>query len=319
MKFLGSRTIKTGVGAAIAIIIAQGLGLSYSASAGVITILSIQNTKRLSLALVFERILATIIGLLLSTLLFTFLGHNPIVFGLFLIIFIPIAVKFNLSQGIVVTSVLATHILAEKVVTLSLIINEILLVIIGVTVALILNLYIPKVEDKIKDLRDEVEGLMRDILMKMSIGLENQTVSIEEEKLFTTLKENLRKGKKFAYIDFNNYFISPNTYYIEYMNMRNEQFKVLNRMRQHFRRFFMTYEQTIIISKFTEKVAVSLDENNSVEDLVEELSDMRNIFREMDLPKTREEFENRAMLYQFINDLEEFLDIKYEFYRKTLF
>lgn len=317
MKFLGSRTVKTGIGAAIAIIIAQGLDLNYSVSAGVITILSIQNTKRLSLTLVFERILATMIGLLLSTLLFTFLGHTPIVFGVFLIIFIPIAVRLNLSQGIVVTSVLATHILSEKAVTPELIINEILLVIIGATVALLLNLYIPKVEDRIKDIQDEVEDLMRNILMKMSEGLENQTVSIDEEKLFTNLKEQLGKGKKFAYIDFNNYFISPNTYYIEYMNMRREQYKILKRMRQHFRRFFMAYEQTIMISKFTEKVAISLEEKNSAKDLVEELSTMRDTFRKMELPKTREEFENRAMLYQFINDLEELLEIKYEFYRKV--
>lgn len=27
----------------------------------------------------------------------------------------------------------------------------------------------------------------------------------------------------------------------------------------------------------------------------------------MELPKNREEFENRVMLYQFLNDLEEFL------------
>ena len=33
----------------------------------------------------------------------------------------------------------------------------------------------------------------------------------------------------------------------------------------------------------------------------------------MELPKNREEFENRALLFQFLNDLEDFLIIKKEF------
>ena len=40
---------------------------------------------------------------------------------------------------------------------------------------------------------------------------------------------------------------------------------------------------------------------------------MRGEFKSMNLPSTRLEFENRAMLYQFLNDLEQLLVIKYEF------
>lgn len=43
---IGMRTIKTAVGACIAIWIANWLSLDYAVSAGVITILSIQNTKK---------------------------------------------------------------------------------------------------------------------------------------------------------------------------------------------------------------------------------------------------------------------------------
>ncbi len=37
----------------------------------------------------------------------------------------------------------------------------------------------------------------------------------------------------------------------------------------------------------------------------------------MNLPSTREEFENRALLFQFLNDMEEFLITKNEF-KKTI-
>ncbi len=46
MRFIGVRTWKTGIGAVIAMIIAKELGLSYWVSAGIITILSIQSTKK---------------------------------------------------------------------------------------------------------------------------------------------------------------------------------------------------------------------------------------------------------------------------------
>lgn len=38
--------MKSGIGAAIAIIIAEGLGLLYGPSAGIITLLFIQDTKK---------------------------------------------------------------------------------------------------------------------------------------------------------------------------------------------------------------------------------------------------------------------------------
>ena len=37
----------------------------------------------------------------------------------------------------------------------------------------------------------------------------------------------------------------------------------------------------------------------------------------MPLPTTREEFENRAMLFQFLNDMEQFLKDKNEFKKMT--
>ena len=65
-------------------------------------------------------------------------------------IFIPLAVKFNVEEGIVVSSVLVTHLLTEKSTSLFWIINEIALMLVGVIVALIVNLYMPNTEDKIK-------------------------------------------------------------------------------------------------------------------------------------------------------------------------
>jgi uncharacterized membrane protein YgaE (UPF0421/DUF939 family) len=40
---------------------------------------------------------------------------------------------------------------------------------------------------------------------------------------------------------------------------------------------------------------------------------LKNHYKESELPATREEFENRATLFQYLNDLEHFIEIKSRF------
>ena len=85
MKFrIGYRTIKTAVGATLAILIAQSLGLENYASAGILTILCIKVTKKKSLRASWDRILACLIGMVFS---FVF-------FELFVIILLSLAYYF---------------------------------------------------------------------------------------------------------------------------------------------------------------------------------------------------------------------------------
>lgn len=316
MKFIGYRTLKTAVGATFAMIIADVLGLKYSVAAGIITILSIQNTKRKSFHVAVQRVIACLLALVISSILFAILGHNAVVFGVFLLIFIPLAVKFNLQEGIVVNSVLATHILVEKYVGVDLILNEILLMVVGAGVALLFNLYMPSIEREIGEDQIYIEEKMKEILIHMSIALRELSVSLKEDKLFNGLGNRLLKAKKRAYINLNNYFLLDVSYYVAYMEMRIQQFETLKRMREHFNKFFMTYEQTEMISDFTRKVGESLHEKNTGHELLLDLEALKENFRNMDLPRTREEFENRALLFQFLNDIEQFITIKNEFKRE---
>ncbi|MCY6369260.1 aromatic acid exporter family protein [Clostridium ganghwense] len=313
MKFIGYRTLKTGIGTSIAIIIAKQLGVQYAISAGIITILSIQNTKKQSVKIAFQRIGACILALFISSILFKIFGYNEIIFGVFLLIFIPVAVKVNVGEGIVVSSVLVTHLLIEKSVDIFWLRNELELMTIGIGVALLLNLYMPSIEGQIKQDQIYIEEKMKEILFRMAKALKAHQVSLKEDDLFNSLETRLYKARRRAYINLNNYFLLDASYYVQYMEMRMQQYETIKRMKEHFQRFFMTYSQTIMIAKFTEKVAHSLYEENTAEQLVHDLYILREEFKKMPLPSTREEFENRAMLFQFLNDMEQFLEVKHEF------
>jgi uncharacterized membrane protein YgaE (UPF0421/DUF939 family) len=313
MKFIGYRTLKTAAGGAIAILIAASLGLKYGTAAGVIVILSVQSTKRQSIRVAIQRMGACILALFLSSVLFNLLGYNAYVFGAFLLIFIPTAARFKFNEGIVVSSVLVTHLLVEKSTAISLIVNELLLMLIGVGVALIMNLYMPSIDKKIKKSQVDIEELIREILRHMSSALGKCAVSLKEEELFNRLERKIKKGRERAYRSLNNSLFSDNSYYAKYMDMRYQQLKALKNMRKHFERFSINYKQNEMIAEFTLKLSNSIHEYNTAEGLLKSLQDLRESFKAMELPKTREEFENRAMLYQFLNDLEQFLLIKNDF------
>lgn len=312
-RLVGFRILKTAIGSSLAIIIAEYLGLKYAAAAGIITILSIQNTKKTSIKLALQRIESTILALLISSILFLIFGYNPFIFGIYLIIFIPLTVLLKITDGIVVSSVLVTHLLAEKSISMFWIKNELLLMTVGAGIGIILNVYMPKIESEIKETQQNIEEHMRRILFHMAENLRSQSVHIEDEKLFDELERILKEGTDRAYRHLNNYIINDVKYYVQYMKMRALQYEILKYMRSHFIKFYMTFEQTEIVAAFTEKVASNFGEYNTAEELLKELDEVINMFKVQELPKTREEFENRAMLFQFLNDMEALLELKKNF------
>ena len=67
-----------------------------------------------------------------------------------------------------------------------------------------------------------------------------------------------------------------------------------------------------------EKLAEEFHELNNVESLLIELNELYEFFRKEKLPSTRDEFENRAILFNILIDLEHFLKIKRSFIEKSI-
>lgn len=312
-QHFGMRTIKTAVGATIAILVANVLGLKYSPSAGIITVLSVQNTKRKSIEVAKSRVASTVLALLISSILFSLLGFNPVTFGIYLLLFIPLAVRFQLSDGIVMSSVLVTHLLSEGEVTLGLLSNELLLMGIGGGIAILFNLYMPKMIHQIKKDQDVIEEHFRTVLFCLANTARSRSVLIDEEILFSSLLKQLQEAKQRAEHHRQNYLLDEMTYYTQYMEMRFIQYQVLVNMRTTLGKVRMTVEQSILLADLTEEIGLSLHEFNTADELMDKTQQVLEICRNQALPQTREEFENRAMLFQYLNDVMYLLEIKRQF------
>ena len=314
MKYVYNLAFKMAISATIALIIGNVLGVQYATVGAVIAILSIQDTRKKALIVSYRRIVACTIGILLSVILYKLIGNSPIAFGIFLLILIPITLRLKTQEGMVPAVVLSTHILVAKTITMSLVVNELLLMIIGIGVAAIANAFMPSLEDEFKEDKDWIEEHYRIIINKMSKSLITHTVDIDEQKIIDEVEKRLYESKETAYKIVNNNFFRSSSYYTDYINMRINQFDTIKRMRIHFERFNIPVEQMTIMSDFTLCVSENISEMNDCKSLLSDLEILRDEFKKMELPKSREEFESRAQLLQFLNDMEEFLLIKRNFF-----
>lgn len=311
------RAIKIAFATTIAILIAQAFQLEYSISAGIVAILSVLDTKKSSVTIAIQRVGSTILALGIATILFQLLGFNTIVFGLYLLIYIPLAYKFNVEVGIAPCSVLVSHLLLEQSTSIAWLTNELSLMVIGAGIAVLFNWYMPSKENQLIKLRGEIEEKMRHILTNFALVLETGSSNEKGELLIKELSKDLKIAEKVAYMESSNQLLSQyDDYIIQYIDMRQQQAKILAEMSIDISVCSLPTKQNEILAQLFQRTADQLHESNPVLDLIEDIESMLTDFRMSDLPKTRDEFENRAALFVLLNDFTRFIQIKKDFYEQ---
>jgi len=98
--------------------------------------------------------------------------------------------------------------------------------------------------------------------------------------------------------------------------MRKWQNDILRDMAENVNRCQLAASESMILAQLFKKTAQQLSQKNPAQDLLDDISQYLEIFRERPLPKTREEFETRATLLQLLRDLETFIQVKVDFYQQ---
>lgn len=314
---LSLRTTKIAFATTFAILLAQAFQLEYSMSAGIIAILSVLDTKTSSVTIALQRLGSTILALGIATLLFQLLGFHIVLFGLYLLIYIPSAYTLNVEVGIAPCSVLVSHLLLEKTTSVEWLTNELLLMIIGAGIAILVNLYMPSKETQLTQLKINIEEKMKQILLHFNFILSEGRTNEEAERLLKEVSKELKKAEKMAYMEFDNQLFSPDEdYMIQYFDMRRQQVKVLSEMSVDLSLCVLPTKQNKMLAHLFRQTAKQLHESNPVIDLTKDIDSMKNDFRDSALPKTREEFENRATLFILLTDFSRFIQIKKHFFEQ---
>lgn len=83
----------------------------------------------------------------------------------------------KIQEGIVTSSVIVMHLYSLKQITWLIVGNEIAILTIGISVALLVNMYMPSSENKLKEYQDKIESNFKTILFEMVVYLRNRESS----------------------------------------------------------------------------------------------------------------------------------------------
>ncbi len=306
---------KIAVGASAAIYIAELMHLQYATSAGIITLLTLITTKWETLKLSFLRLLTYAITVAVCWLIFSIVPSMWIEYGLFLFVIVFLGEWMGWRSTLSVNAVIGTHFLTTQDFSITFMVNELLLVVIGITIAILLNLvHINSAQENgiIRSMR-HVEHQMKQILIELAGYLSQKSSGDRVWDDLINLEAELDEFLEFAYEYQNNTFVSHTEYYTHYFEMRMKQCGALHNLHAEMMRMRQMPKQAQVVADFILNITLYVTEMNDPRKQMEELEGLLEELRNEPLPKTHEEFENRAELYHVLLDMEEFLLYKKRF------
>jgi len=310
-----SKALKIAVGSSFAIYIAQQIGLEYATSAGTITLLTIVTTKWETLRLSMYRILSFFITAILTIIVFHLIDQGWIAYGFFIFLIVIICEILGWNTVISVNAVVGMHFLSEKNFSVDFIANEFYLIMLGITIAIVLNLFHGNTTHKkiiIQKMRF-VEVRMQDILTELAAFLLNDHLEKDVWTDICELERQLTSCSALAYEYQDNTFSSHPGYYIDYFDMRMKQLTIFHNLNAEMRKIKKMPQQAMIIAEYIYYLKDYVVEINIPHKQIQRLEKLLDHMRRGELPKNREEFESRAILYHVIMDLEDFLLCKQRF------
>ncbi|GEN85439.1 aromatic acid exporter family protein [Oceanobacillus sp. FSL W8-0428] len=309
---IGYRTLKTAIGTPVAISLAQWVGLSNFISAGILTILCIQPSRKSSFLSAWQRFVACASAVVFSCIIFEIIGYHAISIFILLLLFIPATVALKATPGIASSSVVMLNLYGSGHVTLSLIGEQFVLITIGLGTGLLLNLYMPSLENKLKKLQIRLESNFSHILYEYSLYIRDENEMWQGNEIAVT-EDILVEAKQLVIRDRDNHLLRNEHTYYNYFKMRERQFELLKKMLPLVTHLPKTDAIAIKIAGFFERLSKAVHPGNTAITFLEELKELKREFHAEDLPETREEFETRAHLFQLLHEIEEYLIIKNKF------
>ena len=313
------KALKIAIGSSVAIYIAISLNANFATSAGIITLLTIVTTTLETVRLSILRLVTFVCSIALSWALFEHLSSEWLAYGIFLLIMVGFCEELGLRETISVNAVIGTHFLTTHDFSMPSIINEFLLLVIGVSIALLINLFTnsDNLESKLNHNIKYTEEKLKLLMDELASYLHNEKMERNVWEDAVSLKNNIEHFVAQSH-EFHGNIMSRNSeYHIFYFEMRDKQCCTIHNLHYEISKIRSMPRQAKIIADFITKIGNHISESNNPSTLIETLETICREMKHEELPKTHEEFESRARLYHILMDLEEFLIYKKRFIDDT--
>lgn len=318
-KKLGKKALilalKIGIGSSTALTIASFLNLQNAASAGIITLLTILTTKWETIRLSWARILTFGIAIVLAFVLFQLPISPWLMYAVYIFILVMINESMDWKSTLSVNAVIGTHFLSSNDFSPEFVVNEFMLVLIGITVAFVVNMFRHNRNHKasIVGHMQRVEKRLQQILEEMAGHLRKQEDGWDVWKDLEQLENDIKDYILDAYEYEGNTFQSHSGYYLSYFEMRLEQCMEFYSLHTEMKRMRQMPVQAELIADYMLYLKDFVVENNCPDEQRKKLEEMVEQLRRQPLPVSHEEFENRAILYHVLSQLDAFIEHKENF------
>lgn len=190
MKF-GARMIKTGISVSLSLYLAELLNLGPIIFAGIAAALAIQPSLYRSWQIILDQVQSNTIGAILAIIFTMFLGNDPFVVGLVVILVIAVNIQLRTDKSIPLSIVTVVAIMQSTTGNYLLFaLERFLLILLGIGSSVLLNFMFlpPRYEDKLYTKLQEINGRVLTYLRTCTlIDIEDKTYRREN----TQLKEEL--------------------------------------------------------------------------------------------------------------------------------
>jgi uncharacterized membrane protein YgaE (UPF0421/DUF939 family) len=315
---MGYRTIKTAVGAGLAIWIASLLDLEFATFAAIIVIMCIERTKKKTLITMNKKFFASLLSLVIGALFFEVLGYYSIVFALFILLFVPILVRARIQDGFVTSMVVVLHVYTVKNANWAMFLNELYIIFIGMGIALLINSIMPNFKRDIETFKKEIEQKFEIILYEFSAYLRDSERNWDGKEILE-VEDSINQSKSIAVQDVENHLLRKQNKDYYYLEMRENQLELLKHMMKIVAivsSSSLHVKQKEMFAEFLENLSQNVHSGDTTDISLNELEELKASIRKTELPKTREEFEIRANLFYLIFEMENYLNIKKKLFSK---
>ena len=282
------QVFKIGIGSALAILIAEWMGLSYATSAGIVTLLTIQNTRKDTFHLALRRIASFGVTVLIAYVCVNFIPMRFVSFGIFMLALVGISYYLD---GL----------------TWKLVGNEAAMVLIGIVIAVLFNMRMPSKEAELQMDIAHIDSYMDENLISIANHLCSHSKLDKDKRHLNALLDHISGAIDKAYANRNNTLRSHSDYYIDYLNFRKEQCEILLHVYYIVAHHDFVVDEAKIVAEVIREVAGHLHVQKEIEAVMHKIDKTAHEIIHGEMPKNQQEFEGKAVLYQLLYELREFL------------
>ena len=290
------------------------LGITNYLTAGIVAMISIQKTKRLSINIAGKRMVVVLASLILSSVLFILIGYNLLAYSIIIIVIVFGSFQINIQEGMIPSVVVVTHLFILGEFSLLFVFETLLMYIIAVGIALLFNLFYPsESKNDLDKYRNNLDSTIKEHLIYLKTKIESQEITCDfSNKLEKKIEDILDNIDQIT----GDMIMKNHQDILRYSVMRNKQFDILKNICLQSDKLHSIYPQTNIVVTYLESLSNNIGTNDYATSKLEEIDLLLEGFKEEKLPISRDEFEHRAILYYIILEIRQFLLLKINYHNK---